>query len=63
MKFKGICPVTGKEETVYCESISCTVLDGIQNYIPGIMYDCSANGRYNLCSDCPINPNNHEGGN
>lgn len=63
MKFKGICPVTGKEETVYCESINYTTLDGIQNYIPGIMCDCSANGRYNLCNNCPINPNNYKGDN
>ena len=63
MKFKGICPITGKEETVYCENINCTTLDGVQNYILGTMYDCSAKGRYNLCNNCPINPNNYKGDN
>lgn len=63
MEFKGICPITGKEETVYCENINCTTLDGVQNYILGTMYDCSANGRYNLCNNCPINPNNYKGDN
>ena len=62
-EFKGMCPVAGKEETIYCETLDWTNLGGDSGYYVGRMYDCSANGRYNLCSNCPINPNNHKGGN
>lgn len=67
MKFIGKCPITGKEETIYCENINCTTLDGRHNYIPGLMYACSVDpSGYNLCKKCPINSLNNkidEGGN
>lgn len=55
MKFKAICPKTGKIETIYCESINCSTMDNPNNFILGLMYACSVDlsGR-NLCSDCPI---------
>ena len=57
-EFKGMCPVTGKEETIYCETLDWTNLGGDSGYYVGRMYACSVDPRgYNLCNDCPINLN------
>lgn len=60
-KFKGICPITNKVESVYCSTIDCGTQDNPNDYILGLMYACSVDPRgYNLCEECPINPLNNK---
>ena len=55
--YKGICQRTNKNETIWVDMINTSVHENKDNFMVGLMRDCSVRIRtkeLNICKDCNI---------